>query len=628
MFSLKQQHLISLLKTIDYLKALPFSALEKLASQGEMTYLNSGDTLIHQGDKGDCLYIVQSGFLRAIKEQPGKDDEIIGDIRRGELIGELALFTSSPRAATVIAIRDSILWKLSGSSFELFVQENIDQVMPMVKSVILRILNPKKSDTNPYVTLALAPAGQSSLLDQPIIHTIVDQLKTFNQARPSHRGRSHASTLHLHSAMMKTQFPEINWQHVTPEVLFQSNVIDWLNEQEETHQYVIYETDNIYSPWTALCLRQADKIILIGESHDAPTLGVIEQHVFRSSRKTRAPITLILLHDPNTVMPRDTAHWLVERHVDVLHVKKGILKDIQRVVRLISGEGIVLVLGGGGAKGCAHLGVYKAFCELGVPIDRVCGTSMGSIMAAFIAMDLPLHEIVERINQHAIHNKKLNGYTLPFVSLLSGVGWLDALKNLYGESLCIEDLWKNFFCITSNFTMRKMEVLKQGLLYLAIRASVSLPGIVPPISNARNELLIDGGIFNNVPVDVMRNIASPCKIVAIRVSPYTRIHSHLPGGVFSGFKHYFNKFKASRAPHANIAAGMPNVSEIIMGALTLCNDEQEMRMLADADYALDIDLSPFGMLEFDKMPELIELGYQAAMDKFSKAPWNQLIPRE
>ncbi len=73
---------------------------------------------------------------------------------------------------------------------------------------------------------------------------------------------------------------------------------------------------------------------------------------------------------------------------------------------------------------------------------------------------------------------------------------------------------------------------------------------------------------------------------------------------------------------------MPNVSEIIMGALTLCNDEQEMRMLADADYALDIDLSQFSMLEFDKMPELIELGYQAAMDKFSKAPWNQLIPRE
>ncbi len=618
MNKLKQQKLVAFLKTIDYLKTLPLPSLETVASQFEMTCINGGETLIHQGDEGDCLYIVQSGFLRAVKEQPGEDDVILSDIRRGELIGELALFTSAPRAAMVFAIRDSVLWKLSKTSFDLFVQENPMHIMPMVKSVILRLLHPKKAGRSPYVTLTIAPAG-NHLIDKNTIRSLVDQFSAVNQT-----SSSLTTSLHIHPALIKEKFPEINWHDVTPEALFESNVIDWLSEQEEKHQFVIYETDVTYSPWTALCLRQADKIILIGDNNDTPKLGEVEQNIFNASWKNRAPIDLILLHDKNTVMPRDTASWLQDRPVDVHHIKRGVPEDIQRVVRLMTGQGIVLVLGGGGAKGIAHLGVYKAFRELGVPIDRVCGTSLGSIMGAFMAMDMPLDKIIEHVNQYVIHNKKLNDYTLPVVSLMAGVGWTGALRNLYGESLSIEDLWKPFFCITSNFTTRKMEVLKRGLLYTAIRASVSLPGILPPITNTRNELLIDGGVFNNIPVDVMRDIASPCKIVAIRVSPHTEIHSHLPDGILSGFRHYFSKLKSGLRKSAD----MPSLAEIMIGSMTLCNDEHEMRMLAEADYVLEINLNQFGMLEFNKLPELIELGYKAAMEKFSQAPWNELIPKD
>ena len=621
-FSLKKLNLITFLKTIEFLKTLPLASLEKLASQCEMTYVNSGDTLIHQGDEADCLYIVQSGFLRALKEQPGQDNVVLSDIRRGELLGELALFTSSPRAATVIAIRDSVLWKLSKASFELLIQENPAQIMPIVKSVILRILHPKKPNKRPYVTLTIAPASQY-VLNTEEIRTIAEQFSAIRKPQSGANIDPHAVVLHIHPAMIKAQFPKINWQDVTPATLFSSNVIDWLSDQEEKYQYVIYETDATFSPWTALCLRQADKIILLADSNHTPKLGAIEQHIFNSSRKNLAPVDLILLHNKNTVMPHDTALWLQDRTVDVHHVRKGVLKDLQRIVRLMTGQGIVLVLGGGGAKGVAHLGVYKAFCELGVPIDLVCGTSIGSAMGAFMAMDMPLDQIIEQVNKYVIHNKKLNDYTLPTVALMAGFGWTGALKNLYGDSLCIEDLWKPFFCITSNFTMRKMEILKRGLLYAAIRASVSLPGLLPPITNIRNELLIDGGFFNNIPVDVMRDLAAPCRIVAVRVSPYTEIHSHLPSGMLSGFKHYFNQFKSG----FKSSDQMPSLAEIVIGSMTLCNDEHEMRMLAEADYVLEINLNQFGMLEFDKLPELIELGYKSAMEKFTQAPWNELIPK-
>lgn len=622
-FSLKKKNLIVFLKEIEFLKTLSLANLEKLASQCEMTYLSSGDTLMHQGDAGDCLYVVQSGFLRALKEQAGQDDVILSDIRRGELIGELALFTSSPRAATVIALRDSVLWKLSKASFDLFIEENPAQIMPMVKSVILRILHPTKPNKRPYVTLAIAPASQY-VLDPEKIRIIVDQFSVTHKSQPGNNIDSQVIILHIHPAVIKAQFPNINWEDVTPETLCRSGVIDWLSEQEEKYQYVIYETDAAYTPWTALCLRQADKIILIADSHNTPKLGVIEQHIFNSSWKSMAPVELILLYNKNTVLPHDTDRWLQERPVEVHHVRTSELKDIQRVVRLMTGQGIVLVLGGGGAKGIAHIGVYKAFCELGVPIDRVCGTSMGSVVGAFIAMEMPLDQIIERVNKFVIHNKKFNDYTLPTVSLMAGLGWSDALKNIYGDSLYIEDLWKPFFCITSNFTMRKVEILKRGLLYPAIRASVSLPGILPPITNMKNELLIDGGIFNNLPVDVMREIAAPCKIIAVRVTPFTEIHSYLPTGILSGFKHFCNKFRSA----ISLVTEMPNLAEIVIGSMTLCNDEREMRMLAEADYVLEINLNQFGMLEFDKLPELIDLGYKAAMEKFTQGAWRELVPKD
>ena len=615
MTKLKEKNLIFFLKNIDYLNGLPFSSLETLASQCERININSGVTLLHQGEEGDCLYIVQSGFLRAIKEESGQEDVILSDIRRGELIGELALFTSAPRAATVIAIRDSVLWKLSKSSFERFVQDNPTHMMLMVKSIILRLLHPKKLKKSVYTTLAIAPAG-GYVFNTNTINDLVEQLEASSQ--------TFLRVLHVHPAMIRAQFPEMNWQDLTDESLFEFNVIDWLSEQEEKYHYVIYETELTYSPWTSLCLRQADKIILIGESDDAPNLGVIEQHIFQSLEKNHVPIDLILLHDKHTVMPRDTANWLKDRPVDVYHIKKGVAKDIQRIVRLMTGQGISLVLGGGGAKGLAHLGVYKAFCEMGVPIDRVCGTSMGSAAGAFMAMDMPLEQIIELVNKYVVFNKKMNDYTLPIVSLMAGGGWTNALKNVYGESLCIEDLWKPFFCITSNFTRRKMDILKRGLLYLAIRSSVSLPGILPPITNTKNELLIDGGIFNNIPVDVMRDITSPCKIVAVRVSPYTEIHSHLPEGILSGFKYYFRKLKFGYRS----ATKMPKLADILIGSMTLCNDEHEMRALAEADYVLEINVNQYALFDFEKLPELIEIGYKATMEKFAQAPWNELIPND
>jgi predicted acylesterase/phospholipase RssA/CRP-like cAMP-binding protein len=593
--------LIVFLSTISYFKTLPMSVINSLATQFKSTLILSGEILIQEGDKGDCLYIVQSGRLLALKKSKEQSDEVLGDICRGELIGELALFTEAPRAATVIAIRDSILWKLSKKYFDQFVHSNPLHIMPMVKAAMLRLIHPEKKRAEEIKTIALVPSGHYPL-NKKFINDLVKEFK------------SKETTIYINSTIVRSLFPEIDLQADNLKNITHSKVTNWLNEQELCHKHIIYEVDIENSNWTKLCLRQADKIVLIGDNQDSPKLNEIEKCLFNTPRKTPLRVDLILLHEANIKIPSNTQLWLQHRLVSVYHLKKDNIYDIQRMVRLLIGRDIALVLGGGGAKSLAQLGVYKALCELGIPIDRVGGTSMGSLIAAAIAMNHSFETMLDMLKKYIVFNRRFNTYTLPIVALLNGVGWINSLKKAYGETIYIEDLWKNFFCITSNLTTRKMDVLEKGLLYRAVRASTSLPGIVPPISNEHHELQIDGGIFNNLPVDIMRSMTPKGQIIAIRVAPFSDIRANIPEGIALGTKLFFTRFNRTAPPP------LPGIAEIIAGAITLCNDKNELHMLANADHSLDLDLKKFSVLGFKKFDAIIETGYREAIEQFTKNP--------
>ena len=176
--------------------------------------------------------------------------------------------------------------------------------------------------------------------------------------------------------------------------------------------------------------------------------------------------------------------------------------DFERVVRLLTGRAVGLVLSGGGARGFAHLGVVRALREHGVPIDLVGGTSMGGILAAGVAKDWDDAELVERFRRCFVDTNPLSDFTLPVVSLVSGrkVGML--LRRELGD-LDIEDLPLPFFCVSSNLTTGRIAVHQRGPLWRWLRASVAIPGVLPPVFQG-GEVFVDGGSMNNLPVDVMR----------------------------------------------------------------------------------------------------------------------------
>jgi len=129
---------------------------------------------------------------------------------------------------------------------------------------------------------------------------------------------------------------------------------------------------------------------------------------------------------------------------------------------------------------------------------------MGAILGAGVAQRWSVEELTERFRQSFVDAKPLRDYTLPFVSLVSGHKVTRLLQHAFGD-VTIEDLPLEFFCVSTNLTTGHSEVHRRGELWLWLRASIAIPGVLPPVVH-KGEILVDGGTMNNLPVDAMREL--------------------------------------------------------------------------------------------------------------------------
>src|SRR6202035_4079754 len=193
--------------------------------------------------------------------------------------------------------------------------------------------------------------------------------------------------------------------------------------------------------------------------------------------------------------------WLEGSPV-ALHHHVGDAADLGRLARLITRRGGRLVLSGGGARGFAHLGIIRALREARVPIDFVGGSSIGSIIAAGVAVGWSDDEMRLRYRRSFVDTNPVNDYTFPFVALTRGRKVSRLLQREYGDIL-IEDLRRPFFCVSANLSTGRALEHRDGRLADALRASVAIPGVLPPVFHG-DDVLVDGATINNLPVDVMQ----------------------------------------------------------------------------------------------------------------------------
>jgi len=328
----------------------------------------------------------------------------------------------------------------------------------------------------------------------------------------------------------------------------------------------------------------------------------------RHERMPRARTDLVLVQPADSEVPTGTARWLDTRKVDAhFHVRDGSDGDFRRLARLITGRAVGLALGGGGGRGFTHIGVIRAMYELGIPIDWVGGTSIGSLVGAHCAGRLDARSIGAMVQWGLREGKPMNDYTLPIVAMLSGAGFERTYVLMYQDTL-IEDLWINYFAVTANLTTGQAIAHERGLLRKYVRASSSIPGLVPPVPD-EGCLLADGGLLNNLPADLVRQRLQGGHVVAVNVNPTSDPYASADyGQSLSGWSlalQAINPF----GPRLRV----PNIHAILDRMTCIGSIQQaESVVKKTADVYLHPPVGDIGVFDLDEVEAVAEVGYRYA----------------
>ncbi len=389
-----------------------------------------------------------------------------------------------------------------------------------------------------------------------------------------------------------------------------SNVrlVQWLNGREANHRYVFYEAEPEWSQWTERCIRQADHVVIVADS--SGLLDSVTTRVTPAGPGQRW--SLLLLHPTDTDRPRDSGLWLAATGTDsVLHLRQNHDEDLKRLARILTGNAVGLVLGGGGARGFAHLGVLKALEELGVPVDLVGGASIGAPIAGWIAQGKRSSESLP-LALNAFHS--VIDATFPSTSLIAGKRVARSLRN-ETAGWDIEDYWLPYYCVSTNLTTARSVVHRLGSSVRAIRASLSIPGVLPPLPED-GELLVDGGVLNNLPIDVMRELNPSGVIIAVDVQSQRGMEAKGDYGVsLSGWQQLLDKILPWRRP-----TRAPKLAAVVMQSMIVGSTQARDNMLQQelADLYLNIHVPGVGMLQFEAIEKAAQIGYDNAIEPLRK----------
>jgi len=552
----------------------------------EAVNLPGGAVLIQEGEAADCLYLVAVGRLRVSMRGGDGTERVIAELGRGEVVGELAVITNEPRSATVTALRDSEVFKLSTSAFAQLVEEYPEALREIATPVVRRLVRSLRegSPSSPVVTIAVVPLGAD-----PGLAEFGDRL--YHALK-----RLTGAATHVNALTAAASLGDLT--RVSAERLAL-----WFGEHDSRSKAVVYQADTEPTPWTDTCVRQADMVLLVGSSRDPPGLRPVELAIAERRGRLKTRIELVLVHPPTTRDPRGTRRWLELREVDRHHhVRTDRGGDIERVARLILGRGIGVVFSGGGARGVAGIGVLRALEEHGVPIDATGGTSIGALIAGAAARRLSLGELTAMMRAAVVDSSAFD-ITFPAVSLAAGKRVTQRIREA-ADGLDVEDTWCNFFCVSTNLTTGGVEIHRRGPAWYAVRASFSIPGVFPPVPTTTGDLLVDGGLLDNLPVGVMRAEHHGITVIAVDVGRARDLSAgSLPnGGVVSGWKLLLGRL--DRGAPSRHTAGL---GQILMRLTELGSEQNHDR----GDLYIHPAVDPFGIADFKAFDRLIQLGYEA-----------------
>jgi predicted acylesterase/phospholipase RssA len=245
-------------------------------------------------------------------------------------------------------------------------------------------------------------------------------------------------------------------------------------------------------PKRDFCLRQADQVVLVAAATtEAPG----------DETRVAAGADLVLVGSrPAEDVLRRWCGALDPWQVTI--VAEGVPRDDLRMLAArIGGWSVGMVMAGGGARGFAHIGVLQELAAAGIAVDRVAGSSIGSIVAGAYATGMDATTLHEVSYEDFVRSNPIGDYTFPSVSLIKGRRTRSMLRHRLGGRE-IQALPRQFRCMSVDLLGRVPVEHRSGDLAEAISASVSIPVVFPPMRH-RDRLLVDGGVLDNLPVRLL-----------------------------------------------------------------------------------------------------------------------------
>ncbi|PWN03964.1 hypothetical protein DJ010_07910 [Nocardioides silvaticus] len=592
------RHAVGALAGCAVFQGMPEQRLEELSRSMEWTVLDRGEVLMRTGEPGEDLYVVAGGRLNVSLVGAEGTETVVREIGRGSTVGEVALLTGSRRTATVRAVRDTLVGRLSRSAFERLMEEDPQSALRLTRVVAGWLLpgSPPRRTSAP-ATIALVPTGGidvqevAAVLGGALRMRALDPV-TVDQAVGAGAARSPAGS------------PD------------ERAIADYLDAAEVEHPRVVLIADHEPdSPWTERALRRADRVLVVAPGGVRPDRAARRMITRVAVVAPDVPRELVFVREAGRPTPGITALWReAGDFARQAHLLARSEADWTRLARHLTGTAVGLVLGGGGARGFAHIGVLRALTEAGIEIDRIGGSSMGALIGGLWSIGLTPEEIVE-VNRATWHEiRPLKGFTLPFVALHGSRRSRLAMAEAFG-SRRIEDQAREFFCTSTNLTRNRSQVHTSGPLARYVLASMSIPGVVAPVVD-RGELLVDGGVLDNLPVDPMSRTGVGT-LYASDVSPprtfSVDLHWEDAPGILDVVRHKMRQ---------SAGTAFPSLVRILERTATLASDRAAAAQRTRSDVRfIAPPVAAYDTLDMRHLDEIVDVGYKAAVDAI--ADWNE-----
>ncbi len=467
---------------------------------------------------------------------------VLREVGAGAAIGELALLTGSDRSASVQAVRDSELVALSAASFDELLAEDPAFAGAVARELALQLQASGRQERSATRSRVFSVVPLDRAVDAPRLAAVLER----ELAR-------HGSVTVLGGDEPAAE----------PSAA--------LARAEADHDTVVLLAGAQGNGWDAFCRRQGDRVILVA-GPDTPVTG------------GAAGCDLVLLAP---MPPGAVSRWLATAEPRTHHLVYEAAFEIgaARAARRIAGRSLGLVLSGGGARGFAHIGVIGALADAGFEVDRLGGCSMGAFIAGMSALGLDESQIHQRCHDELVRRAPFNDWTIPRVSLIRSRKAGRMLERVFGE-LQVEELPRPLFTVSADLISSTMVVHRRGLLIEAVGASMSIPGLVPPLAR-HGRLLVDGGVLNNLPVDLMDEVGEG-PVVAVDV------------------------VRRMDVPRDDQSSRLPRIMETLARATVLSSVERAERNRSLATLIVSPDVHEVGLRQFSALDQAVAAGREAA----------------